>query len=288
MEIPHPVEWELALASSVDEPCRCTFSDREYQRLDVRWRPLKAVPDMAKMLEKHRQKTGKEDPDTKIYELTDLPEPWFGLSRKTPDGTIVHTGRFFADSRLLVEMALVWPGRRDINLEHEILLDLVPQDPHEPIRHWKAMGMEILTPAHWILDEQSSKVGKVRWTFQADETGRESLVFTRYAMVNAWLGVPIHQWLEEKHTGGKLLKAEPKRFNDHQADSILWANRRSPMDLARGLRPLTLELAWRCPTDERLYHLQYNCLSPDLDLELPAEVKVVCCQPIPSLTGGKS
>ena len=54
MEIGHPPDWELSFACEPDAPGRCSFSDRYYQRMDVRWRELKYVPDLDKMLDKYR------------------------------------------------------------------------------------------------------------------------------------------------------------------------------------------------------------------------------------------
>ena len=71
MGIKHPPSWELSTASALGEPGRCAFSDRLYQRLDVRWKSLKYVPNLDLMLKKHRRKESGHD-DVKLSDLNGM------------------------------------------------------------------------------------------------------------------------------------------------------------------------------------------------------------------------
>ena len=73
IRVDHPAHWELAWASGPDEPGRLTFADRYYHRLEVRWRPLRFVPNLDMLLDKYRRK--EKDDATEILELTSPPQP---------------------------------------------------------------------------------------------------------------------------------------------------------------------------------------------------------------------
>ncbi|MCY2930546.1 MAG: hypothetical protein NTV86_13815 [Planctomycetota bacterium] len=81
MEIRHPAGWELAVASGPEEEPglgrKCTFADREFQRLEVRWRELASEPKIEILMEKHR----KAAQDLKVAgrDMTGLPDGWQGF-----------------------------------------------------------------------------------------------------------------------------------------------------------------------------------------------------------------
>ena len=90
MQIGHPADWELSLASALDAPGQCSFSDRYYQRLDVRWRPVTYVPDMDRMLDKYRTRKGKK---TAFHDAGHLPDAWRGLACKIEGATSRRSSR---------------------------------------------------------------------------------------------------------------------------------------------------------------------------------------------------
>ena len=140
MQTEHPPEWELAVVSGLDEPGRCTFADRYYQRLDIRWSPLKYVPNLKLVLDKHRRRSESEK-DRPVCDMDSPPPDWEGVMRQAEPGVVVHAARFFRHLRWLVEATLVWPGRRDLSLERQILESISAQDPDAPLRLWQAMGI---------------------------------------------------------------------------------------------------------------------------------------------------
>lgn len=202
VQIDHPGDWELTLASGAGEPGRCVFSDRLYERLNVRWRDLKYVPNLDLMLDKFRRRT-KEN--VRLCDLQGAPPGWRGIVRKADDGTIVHAGKFFRPERMLVETILIWPklsppGRgpstkRDVALENAVLSSirlpghdlrdkgrsgenstdggLLGGKSHDnknpqPVgssRQWRAMGIHLTMPSECELVVCRATVGRIRWEF---------------------------------------------------------------------------------------------------------------------------
>jgi hypothetical protein len=287
LTISHPADWEISLASGVDEPNRCVFSDRRGERLDVRWRPLKAVPDLKHMIERYREKAPKGREDVRLLLLEDLPGPWSGIMQTSRDGRVVHVGRFFAHQRQLVEITLAWPEKRDTNLEAAVLEAIRPGDLTGSTRHWRAMGMDITVPRDYELVTHTSKIGKAHWIFEQGGRGGATLTFDRYAMTETWLRAQVRDWAEHEISSGRVVSRTTKQINGHNADLLLSRGWHGTLAALRGIRMLRLDLAWKCPTDTRLYHLILRRPERGENLDLPEGLAVRCCQPVPAAGGAR-
>jgi len=278
MRISHPAQWELAIASGADEPGRCVFVDRTDQRLDLRWRPIKYVPDLDKVLQKHRDKRNDKE---RFSEMTGAPANWRGLVRKAKRGTVVHAGTFFRNRRCLVEVTVFWPGRRNMDLEREILSSVHTEDPDAEARLWRAMGMSLRLDRRYDLKKSSASVGRIKWTFTTGRKRGPQLVIERIAMVDCWLKVPLRDWLEaELPQGRKVLRRDPMVYNTHRGEQLMTHSRISTLAGLRGLRNLHLDLAWTCPIEQRLYHVSFMEASRDEEVSLPKHLEIECCRPI--------
>ncbi|MCK4277087.1 MAG: hypothetical protein KAX78_11265, partial [Phycisphaerae bacterium] len=194
MQIEHPDRWELMRASGVGEPGCCLFADPLYQRLEVCWRALKYVPDLEMMLQKYRQKT---DQELELSDLATAPDPWRGVVRDTPDGTVVHAGRFFRQSRRLVEATIVWPQQRDLELEDAILSGIAVEKDDSERRLWQAGGMSLSIGGDFELLDSSAKVGQTRWQFGPAKSPKPTLAVERIAMSEYWLEGSLGDWLQQ-------------------------------------------------------------------------------------------
>ena len=308
IRIDHPSQWELAVASRVDQPGRCSFSDRHYQRLDVRWRGLKYVPKPQLLLDKARRSANGTEGGTTCSALTGAPRDWSGVVRKTPEGSIVYAVRFFRAERMLAEVTLVWPGRRNTSLEKDVLAGIAPQGPppgEAGLRHWWAMGLRVDLDARWELRTVSAKVGRIKWRFlPADPVSRRGkkpppgspgrrlgkpdslarrkadLAVERIAMPKYWLKGPLRDWLNELvgpniqvlHQGGC-------DYNSHRTDRLTPRSPTDPLSRLRGLSTLRTDMAWRCPVEQRVYHVCYSEIGRTEELTLPESLKIHCCRP---------
>lgn len=280
MQMEHPAEWELALASGLEEEGRCVFADRYFQRLDVRWKNLKYVPDMKLMLEKFRQKTQEK---LEISDLKGAPEPWQGVVRKAPTGCTVNAGRFFKEQRLLVEATIVWPRKRDTGQENLILKSIAPQENKESL-HWRAFGIDLLMPRRMDLLTSNARVGRITWTFGQPKKSLPRLVVERIAMPDYWLRQSLGDWLaQELPLRCKKIKDGPFSFNGHDGRMLLSRTKISTVSSLRGLRRIRLDAAWKCPKEDRVYRVAYMERKRERALNLPADFQMACCKVVPAV-----
>ncbi len=280
MQVCHPAEWELSTASVFGEDGRCGFSDRAYERLDVRWRPLKYVPDIETMVMKHRQRLEKE---TELSNLTQAPPEWRGLMRKAPQGaTIIHAGRFFQTQRLMVEAMLVWPQQRDADAEHAILESITPRAIQDGRHTWQAMGIEMTAPGDYDLYESNAEVGRVKWVFRREAMKEPSFTVQRIAMPEYWLKGSLADWLGRQLPADQtIVEQGPVNCCGHTGEQLLSRGVIGKFASLRGRRRLRHDWAWQCPIERRVYHVTFVQEGRDEELDLPEAFAIRCCRPAP-------
>jgi len=283
MLVDHPFEWELSRVSGLGEPGRCTFSDRFHQRLDLRWRPLKYVPNLELMIEKYRPA---KDDKTTVRRLDDGPEHWQGLVRRPKEGTVVHAIRFFVERRWLAEATIVWSGRRDVNLERTVLESVQPQDTTGPQRQWRAMGIDMSIASQFELHKSVAKVGRVTWRFRNADKPPVQLAVERIAMPEYWLDKPLADWLAEQ-VPAKLecVREEPFIRNGHRGQQLFSEGRVAGLAGLRGIRQLRLDAAWLCPVENRVYHLELSRQGRQDAIAFDQDLQIRCCTAVPALAG---
>lgn len=282
VRVDHPRDWEIALAAGPHAPLRCAFADRHFHRLDIRWREVQRPPNLRLLLEKHRQNPKGELRD--MAPVSNLPTGWYGLLRKGEGGCVTYAAKVFRDRRMLAEATLFWPGQRDPRLEAAIL-ESVATEASGPVRLWQAMGLSLDLGEEFKLRSSSSSVGRVRWEFAT--AGRETTTLTveRLAMPDCWLKVGLEDWLADQLPPRQIVvEQSPLSFNGHSARRLVSRGRPSvPQRIVRR-RPRRLDVAWLCPTENRLYHLAVAQTSRREEVELPPSLVVRCCRPVPQAT----
>jgi hypothetical protein len=280
MQIDHPHQWELAIASGVDEPGRCVFVDREFRRLDVRWKPVQHVPNLDLLLDKHRRQ---QHGAATLSQLADPPPPWQGVVRRAEEAQVVHAGRFFKETRWLVEASLVWPRRRDTELERAILASIVPQSPGDAERLWQAMGISLTIGREFQLVRSRAQVGRVRWDFQTPKKG-PTVHVERIALPEHWLKSSLDDWLlHELPPNSQVLRRTKVPCRGHEAEMLLSRTKAGIVATLRGLRRVRLDLAWQCPVDGRLYHVTQGQCTRQPEIALTESLTVRCCRPPPRI-----
>lgn len=299
IEVDHPLQWEVAVASGPDDPGRLTFADRRFHRFDLRWRSLKYVPNMDLMLTKYKRRN--KGDDARVSDLKTAPAPWKGVVRRTGDAAIVHAGRFFRDSRLLVEAAIVWPARRDRALEAGLLESVRLADPDAETRVFQAMGLSVTCPASFDLVVSSSKVGQIQWDFalkarrkrrsvgEGAATPHTMLRVERIALAKYWLkDTALRDWLGEQAGDGRRLRSRVVPQNRHTAEEIVSVGRAPLVRRLGGEQRLQIDLAWRCEIERRIYHVQFTELRRDEEIALPKLWNVHCCRSSPASSASRT
>lgn len=277
----HPSQWELCRASGPGQEGMVVFADRRYQRLDVRWRPVKYVPNTERMLERRRR--CKNEEEVEVQRLCDAPAGWDGLVRETADGVVMHAARFFREMRWAVEVTIIWPDGRDVELERTILEEIDAPDPHAEMRLWQAMGMSVAIDGRYDLSSSSSRVGRVCWEFITNDRNVPTLSLERLAMVEYWLDGSLQDWLvDELPTGFSAVRYEAVNYNGHRGQQLISHAAAGIFSRLRGFRQVRLDLAWLCPAEGRVYHLGSHHCSRDEEISLPSLLEIGCCKRIPS------
>jgi hypothetical protein len=286
MRIDHPADWELSIASGLDEPGRCLFVDRMYQRLDVRWKDVAQVPNLDLLLERRQRKDGEK---LEVAPLAGAPEEWRGLVQKTKAGCVTRAGRFFRNVRRLVEATIVWPQGRDRRTECDILASISPQASQAELSLWQAMGLSLTAPAEFVLARSQARVGRVTWEFHGGGKDEATLEVERLAMPDSWLKAPLSRWLEQQvPVDAKTMRQDRVDRSGHRAESVVSSQNAGLLAGLRGVRRLRLDLAWLCPAEERLYHMAFHRVCRDETISFPPGVEVRCCRPVPGIREGRA
>ncbi len=276
--IRHPAEWELMQANQADQPGWCLFADRIYQRLDVRWRPVKYVPNLELLLDKYRQH---KDREPAPYQLP-VPDPWQALGRDTDQGQLTHAFRFFSDAKLLVETTIIWPEGRNEQVEHEILAGMDTQPAETATNRFQAMGISMGIPARYELTETTSTVGHIKWHFTEAGRDRPGVTIERIAMPEYWLSGSIGDWQASDITEKtRVIDRRVVNCNGHNGQQIITSEKIGPVSSLRGLRLIKLDRAWLCPAENRVYRLVISARSATEEISLPEGLAVRCCRPVP-------
>mgnify|MGYP006293997951 FL=1 len=277
MDILHPAQWELSFASRPGGNGRCAFSDRMYERMNVPWREVKYPPNLQKLVEVYQ---ARKHPDSALHEVPHAPEPWEALARKTPEGWIVHAGRFFVKRRWLVEVTLVWTAKRDKELETAVWNGLSAQDPEAESFRWQAMGLSAEMPADWDLVRYASQVGRVHWEFEPlIRPGGRVLCLDRYAMPDVLIQNHPRQWLADQlppHT--RILRSIQGKMGPHITEELVSSGRLTLASSMIGRVRMRKDLQWRCPQEDRLYHASISRPTRSMEVDYPRGFTVRCCQ----------
>ena len=277
------------MACGPDDPGRLTFTDRRYHRLDVKWKPIKHIPNSDLWLTKYGRR---DKADKSSYaSLSTAPAGWKGVVHKTSDTTVIHAGRFFREARLMVELTILWPGSRDIGLESHMLESVQVAGDDVQHRLWQAMGLSVSCPAGFDLRESSLKVGQIQWDFFPVTSdgkvakGSPMLRVERIALPDHWLkGGAVRDWLVERLPAGyRQLRQRTVPWGRHSADELVTTAKAPLGARMRGLHEMRLDLAWRCPVEGRVYHLEFTEQRSDEEISLPEQMAVHCCRPIPDV-----
>ncbi len=285
----HPPQWEVALASGPEEPARLILTDRLHHRVDLQWRKLKYAPKLELLLTKHKQRS---DRDTaKVSQLKTAPAPWKGVVHKVSETTIIHAVRFFKPVRLIAEVTLVWPDRRDLVLEARILGSICPLDCEAGGQLWQAMGMSVTCPPIFDLRDADLKVGRIRWDFTTASKRGPQLSIQRIAMPEYVLkSGPLRDWARrELPRGSRELRHTTVPQNQHRAEQFISISKGPITGLLQKRRMLHLDLAWRCEIEQRIYSVRYSEQSRDEEeIALPQGWNVRCCHQRPQVSESRA
>jgi len=249
------------------ESGRCAFADRYGFRCEMTWRHVDGPPDFDRMLSDYKAKLT-EDGMENGHRIENAGIP--GLKGKINGTTITRFGRYAAGESCLVELVFPWPGKRDKDLEREVL-ESFQESPADTdgCRRWRAFGMDVKVPQQLTIGSCRVEPALAEWQF-VDRRERTALRCSRRGLVEAWMKESAQSWLEREARPDTHPPARwrHERRNGHAVDQV--EGRAQPQGWWRRKRHLEAE-AWICHRDGRLY----SWIAEDAP-NLPAE-PLRCC-----------
>lgn len=275
VEIDHPADWEITFASPAGKPGGCTFTDRRYERLKLQWRKLKYKPSLERMLEKN---ASEDRSGEKTSVMTGQSAGWQGLVTEVDDKIIVHAGKYLTEEKILLEVIMMWPYGRNRRLENKILSSIKASRKNTEIQSWQAMGIRMKIARDFDLVNFESESGRITWKFGEKEE-KPSVTVRRIAVPKYWLNRSLEEWLFSiLDMESTVAVKKTAVFNKHSGASIISTRKAGAWDRVKGMQMLDLDVAWRCPVEEHVYHLSYSKVSKGFEISLPDHVVVDCCK----------
>jgi hypothetical protein len=273
IQLDHPADWELFRMVRKADKWRCGFTDRSHQRIDMRWRKLDYVPNLAKMLERHQEKEKKE----KTVPLTGQAEGWMGTVRQVDGGAVVNAGRFVQEAMMLVEMIVVWPGRRDQELENAVLGSVRAVEAENDMKLWQAMGLKALVSREYDIVEYKAEVGRIEWVFGKGRKAGARVSLERLAMPKYWLKGTLAGWLRTREDKWHTMEEWKQNVSGHEAAGRKATSQGLLVDSLLLKKKVMAEVAWLCDKEQRVYRLSCMAKQRRSELALPTDIEIVCC-----------
>lgn len=273
IELDHPAEWEMFRLMRKGDKWQWGFVDRSHQRIGLLCRKLGYVPNLGKMLETHQEKEKKE----RTVPLTGQPTGWLGTVRQSEGGWVVNAGRFIEDSMMLVEMIVVWPQRRDQELENVILGSVRSVPVENEMRLWQAMGLKARMHQEYHIVEFKAEVGKVEWVFGKGAKPRQTVAIERISMPKYWLKGTLAGWLRSREEKWTSMKEWTQNVNGHEAACWKATAKGLMVDSLLLKKKVKVEMAWLCEKEQRVYRVSCMATQRGSELAMPEDSEVVCC-----------
>ncbi|OPZ26617.1 MAG: hypothetical protein BWZ02_01944 [Lentisphaerae bacterium ADurb.BinA184] len=247
-----PDTWEMLLFSRDQESGQCVFADRYMHRLEFNWQRAERAPDFARMLADCRNSLTGEPAVTAVCDIEVA--GWRGLAVSTAAGGSSRFGRYFAGERCLVELVFVWPERRDLSLEADVLAS-VRETPRDEAgrRHWRAFGLDVRVPEELALQSCRALPGRAEMVFR-DAKGRREERFQRLGLVPQWLRGTVAEWLNAQIPAAVTNRScGSETRGRHERALIRGDGAGAGVARLLGHRQPWQAAAWICPEDGRLY-----------------------------------
>ena len=145
------------------------------------------------------------------------------------------------------------------------------------------MGLRVTLDREFDLYRSDAKVGRVEWLFRTKAKTSPLLQIERIAMPNVWLTDPLRDWLIEQLPENHCpVRQEMTPCNSHRGEALISKAPAGTLASLRGIRKVRLDVAWQCPTENRLYRISLSKLTRQEEVTLPRGLAVHCCGPVPT------
>lgn len=273
-----PEDWEMLQFSRNTKTGACAFADRYRFRFELNWRVVEGPPDFDRMMSDYEGKLSSEGGVENCRRVR--MRGWQGIEGSSESLSTTRLGRFMPGESCLVEAVFIWPGKTDKRLMRCVIESLRIDVEHpEPLRRWRAFGMDMLVGAEKKLHECRVEPANVEMVFYNGNPDLEER-FIRLGFVSEWLHKTVGEWLEKRNPEAlRDVRMNFENVGGHHVDRI---HGRLP---ARGVWKLLgrkIEwntAAWICPKDGRLYVAsRKSAVSRSNDASETNGMHLSCCE----------
>ena len=248
ISIEMPADWEMLQFSTEYARGRCAFADRHQFRAELSWKVVLGETDYDRMVGDYLQRLESEK---KIESASRFQKGgWHGFAGKSGKGESTRLGKYLPGIKCLAELVIIWPDRRDIELEehiiksgHEVQADV------KKAQIWRCFGMEIQAPAGAALAGCTVLPARAELNFSNPKSG-DSYVFQRLGMVDTWFDGNMEQWLRSAVGPIRDERIAVRNFGAKNITYIEGSFKPEGLHLRRGQLKAA---AWISPSDHRLY-----------------------------------
>ncbi len=253
-----PDDWEMLQFSKNQQTGNCVFADKYQFRLEFNWREVKGTPDydrmltdyMSKLEHKHELKQGRYVQSGK----------WRGIEGYLNSLLTTRFGNYCKNESCVIEVVFLWPDKRNLRLEQNILDSIKEANIIHDFRQWKAFGMDMMVSKDMLLESAKIEPGNAKMVFSASKKYTKE-IFKRIGMLPQWLKASVKEWLAEQVPKEVTVESKDTNFMlNHQIEII--RGYKFPDMSSRIFRKKTkyITSAWTCPNDGRLYNV--TCTYP--------------------------
>jgi hypothetical protein len=230
-----PTDWEVVRHSLSLRKGGLTLVDRRRQRLQLRWTACRKPPLLDRMLDDHRARQLKDEPDALIEPYHH--GPWRGLVRELDDQTWLTRAAWYEPNERVLLEAVVSHGDGELEMRDALIDGIDLAEPMREATTWRVFGLAAQTPERFRAYASSVNAGEVSLSFaEYDAPGGEKLrpgraTLTRLGMADGWFAGDLGKYLQAR---------EPKlRFviNERILDEAFTGGARATAVTARCIEP---------------------------------------------------
>ncbi len=273
-----PEDWEVSRHGISPRRGSLVLVDRRRQRFELTWQHCEKKPDLGHSSEDLRARFRREGASSdELPRLKSVPG-WLGFWRRIDSLTVLaYALRWQRESGRIFQATIV--ARDDEHVDNgcfvaEILRSCLDNLGERKAIHWKAFGIDCISPPGWALDSTRMYSMDVKLQFRNPDNkqGVECAVH-RMGMAGTWFNGDAESFVRSKEP--KLdFRFDSMDYNGHRAMTAVARTLNRLFHRITGKRLIRRELIWQCEPANSLFRVTTVC-NPGENL-LPQDLAAQC------------
>jgi len=209
-------------------------------------------PDMTHVMTDYRNRDREEDQSFQ-FKTVDEHDQWIGLYRRG----LTRLARYVEKRRMMVELAITWPKRREFDVESDIAESFDVGNEPPPIERdrkakqtelgesrWRAFGLDVIAPAGWTLTRTEVKPADTTFFFQDLNDSNRRAQIRRAGMIDAWFDGSLETFIRRYVGVGPEIDHEPLGQKGRTALLSQCIETATKFERISGRAPVRRDLSW--------------------------------------------